>query len=212
MFNTKYGLERAVLFGRKTHTRRIANIQPPYVNSEIAFPIFDFDFDESPLWLAYCWKNKDNPKEYTEWIKPKYKEGEVVAVAQSYRSIGIAPNTIVGKDINGNPIIAIQSKGWNNKMFVKTELMTHHIQITSVIVQRLQNISDEDCLAEGIIKRWHAPSGAYHYYLPNFIVKTVDDVYLTPKEAYAALIDKIGKKGDWNANPYVWAYEFELLD
>ena len=33
----------------------------------------------------------------------------------------------------------------------------------------------------------------------------------TPQEAYAALIDKINGKGTWESNPYVWAYDFELV-
>lgn len=37
-------------------------------------------------------------------------------------------------------------------------------------------------------------------------------VYLTPREAFAALIDSISGKGTFNSNPYVFAYEFELVD
>lgn len=33
----------------------------------------------------------------------------------------------------------------------------------------------------------------------------------TPREAFAALIDKVSGKGTWESNPYVWAYEFELM-
>ena len=33
----------------------------------------------------------------------------------------------------------------------------------------------------------------------------------TPREAYAALIDKISGKGTWASNPYVFVYEFELV-
>ena len=76
MFNDKYGLTQAVLEGRKTQTRRIATIQPPYKNSEIAFPtsfLLSDEPEKHPLWLAYCWVNKDNDKEYTDWIKPKFK-------------------------------------------------------------------------------------------------------------------------------------------
>ena len=42
----------------------------------------------------------------------------------------------------------------------------------------------------------------------------VDDVeyklFPTPQEAYAALIDKLGGKGTWDKNEWVWAIEFEL--
>lgn len=32
-----------------------------------------------------------------------------------------------------------------------------------------------------------------------------------PKEAFAALIDKVSSKGTWESNPYVFVYEFELV-
>lgn len=36
--------------------------------------------------------------------------------------------------------------GWDNKMFVRAEHMPHRIRITDIRVERLQDISDEDCL------------------------------------------------------------------
>ena len=36
-------------------------------------------------------------------------------------------------------------------------------------------------------------------------------VYHTPREAYAVLIDKVSGKGTWDKNPWVWAYDFELV-
>lgn len=94
-------------------------------------------------------------------------------------------------------------------MFVKSELMPHQIKITNVRIERLQDISDEDCLAEGI-QIGQCGSADTHfmdvYYIPNDI-----QPYCLPKDAYAALIDKIGKKGDWERNPYVFVYDFELI-
>lgn len=39
-----------------------------------------------------------------------------------------------------------------------------------------------------------------------------DDGFDTPREAFAALIDKVSGKGTWESNPYVFVYEFELID
>ena len=89
-------------------------------------------------------------------------------------------------------------------MFTKAELMPHHIQITNVRVERLQDISDEDCLAEGITN----DCGVFKYTVDNALTKT----FMTAKEAYASLIDKVGKKGTWESNPWVFVYYFELVD
>lgn len=220
MFKDRYSLTKAVLEGRKTQTRRIPDIQPPYKNSEIAFPIFEDDGIDSPLWMAYCWVNKDNPNEHTEWIKPQYREDEKVAIAQSYKDCG-------GLMEDGTPrwdfitkVVGAKNRGWSNKMFVKPELMPNRIRITRLRLQRLQDISDEDCLAEGI-EQLPCGGGFKHYafYDNSMKVKIKEEGlhyggyrdFDTPREAYAALIDKINGKGTWESNPYVFVYEFELV-
>lgn len=129
-----------------------------------------------------------------------YKVGDIVAIAQSYKTIY---SEIEDKDA------AEQFKkeyantaGWNNKMFVKAELMVHHIKITDVKIERLQDISEEDALREGI------KEFCFDYFLPNDYSKP----FLMPRDAFAFLIDKVGKKGDWEKNPLVAAYTFELVD
>lgn len=76
-----------------------------------------------------------------------YKVGEVVAIAQRYKEV--YPNAdfeMVGDDF------MTESAGWSNKMFVRADLMPRHIEITDVKVERLQDISDDDALKEGVFK------------------------------------------------------------
>lgn len=213
MFTDKYGLTKAVLDRIKTQTRRIPDIQPPYENSEICFPTCLIEEDEPekhPLWMAYCWQNKNNPEEFTPWIKPRYREGETVAVAQSYKDAGInfiqcdlrpKHNHIWGHTPN--------MKGWTNKMYVQPEVMPHQIRITKVRMQRLQDISEEDCLKEGINKI--VPKDG----IPRYRVmdKNGERMYSTDdyKDAYRFLINGTSCKGTWEKNPYVWVYDFELI-
>lgn len=202
MFNDKYDLTQAVLEGRKTQTRRIATIQPPYKNSEIAFPtsfLLSDEPEKHPLWLAYCWVNKDNDKEYTDWIKPKYQEMEIVAIAQSYKYMSYGALWDDCLEFEG--VEPTKLAGWNNKMFVRADYMLHRIRINKVRIQRLQDISDVDCMAEGI----------NYYEQEGFSWCSTGELFDTPREAYAALIDKISGKGTWESNPYVWVYEFELV-
>ena len=100
--------------------------------------------------------------------------------------------------------------GWCNKMFVKAEYMPHSISITATKLERLQDISDEDCLREGIHEGEFMNTWDKYYFdewgdVPNHIT------FKTPREAFAALIDRISGKGTWQRNPWVYAYEFELL-
>lgn len=96
-------------------------------------------------------------------------------------------------------------KGWTNKMFVKAELMHHHIRITNVRAEMLQDISDEDCLREGILPITDMHDITNYYFGES-------DEYYTPREAFAALIDKVGGRGTWESNPFVFVYSFELVD
>lgn len=49
-----------------------------------------------------------------------------------------------------NPNLFPNGAGWTNKMYVKPELMPHRIRITAVSVEWLRDISDIDCMSEGI--------------------------------------------------------------
>ena len=131
-------------------------------------------------------------------LDAKYKVGEIVAVAQRYSDLGIEP-------------FPFCEAGWRNKMFVKADHMPYRIQITNICIEHLQDISDEDCLAEGVMKiKSNKISKAFgisnSYEIPGQF-----QIFNSPREAYAALIDKVSGKGTWDSNPLVWVYEFELI-
>jgi hypothetical protein len=215
MFNDKLGLTQAVLEGRKTMTRRICKYDRPDESWDIVFPVFgskDYDNEGnlvSPLFGAFGWKNKDG--DFTGWNNPLYKFGEVVAIAQSYRDSGYSPDSLDRhpKDLSVRGLMK-NSAGWNNKMFVKSYACKHHIKITNVKIERLQDISDEDCLKEGIIHAYTDNNGIKRYHTPH-----TKRGYLSTdvaQQAFAFLIDKVSGKGTWESNPFVFAYEFVLFD
>ncbi len=213
MFNDEYGLETAVLQGQKIVTRRICSIQPPYENYGIAFPVFAGNGEKSPLYGAFCWTNKDNPEEFTKWCIPKYKEGDIVVIAQCYKALGYDPESL-DRDPGDLGIRGFMkdSAGWNNKMFVRTDACKHKIRIKKIGIERLQKISDEDCLKEGIYKLCSTNgNGGIAYSFVGSSSKKHIGLYASPREAFAALIDKISGKGTWDKNPWVWRYEFELV-
>lgn len=214
MFNDKYGLTKAVLDGIKTQTRRLftLTLHEGNLHNELQEVYPDEVFLYEGTWL---FKYKGKVHEIPKRNCPMFKIGEVVAVAQSYKDAGYLPSQIIYRsipEINGYiKEKACNQKGWNNKMFVGPNLMPHQIRITNVRVERLQYISDEDCLAEGIIKGKVGSEDTHFmdsYYIPN---KPLEPI-CTPREAYAKLIDKVSGKGTWNKNPYVWVYDFELTE
>lgn len=138
-------------------------------------------------------------------IRPRYKVGEIVAVAQSYYKAGIDPGMILGDGSDG---FIFNEKGWKNKMYVRPDLMPHLIKITGVRAEKLQDISDDDCLAEGI----QFDGKAQSFYC-GFNTSTGSKIWLgrNPRESFAALIDLTSGKGTWQSNPFVFVYEYKLI-
>ena len=156
MFNDKYSLTQAVLDGRKTMTRRIIKCPRTFKGEWVAgFNIHRRHSDKKIVGWP-CMYDADEREFDMGEILSKYKVGEVLAIAQSYESLGMNPEIA----LNDRDGIGFYTKtkfapGWKNKMFVRADLMPHHIRITNIKIERLQDISDEDCLAEGVVKVTH---------------------------------------------------------
>lgn len=192
LFSDRYGLTQAVIERRKTMTRRIV----PWNLTE---QWMEFVSDAPSVGGVYV---HESEKDFYEREAPSYEVGEVVAVAQNYANAfsSIRDIPVYGAD---------RTPGWRNKMFVRADLMPHQIRITGIKCERLQDISNEECLREGI--RQFTPN--FPKNLPihptHFVVG--DILKDTPREAFAALIDKVSGRGTWASNPWVVAYEFELV-
>ena len=199
MFNDRYGLTQAVLDGRKTMTRRLINL----CENDLHF----MKISDRGEYL-FCSKTA------LDGAFPRYKVGEILAVAQSYHALNksgyIAPEWLEHT--------CESSAGYKNKMFVRADLMPHRIRITNIKVERLQDISHEDCLKEGLsIATVNNGQGNFGYHTEYNLVY-YDDFGRTKiiggrdiREAFADLIDKVCGIGTWDSNPYVFVYEFELL-
>lgn len=178
-------LTQAVLAGRKTMTRRAVNGLPEHF-------VVGGRSISTGKWGVQL---EDGTR---QWLRPPYEVGDVVAIQQAYKDI---PAIVVNSSYDCRELR--KSAGWTNKMFVKAELMPHHIRITDVRVEQLQDISNEDCMREGVIKD-DEPYSRYFF--------SLDSWYNTPRAAFADLIDKVCGRGTWESNPLVWVYSFELVD
>ena len=191
MFNDKYGLTDLVLSGQKMQTRRIIKLQDERLGYLRGWNL-DYEFaefgraGEEPLRLY-----------------PKYYVGEVVAVAQSYYNAKVVGDTTVDYPL----IFDDGDAGYYNKMFVKAKLMPHAIKITKIRVERLRDISDEDCMKEGVLKGEFRNTWDKYYLYYGEGIKT----FKAPRYAFATLINKISGKGTCDSNPWVWVYDFELV-
>lgn len=200
MFSDKYGLTQAILEGRKTQTRRIITYPKTFKGKDVC-GLYVYRWKADGVITEICMYDRDEISIDEGQILPKYKIGEIIAIAQSYNSF---------YNDECNPNLFPNGAGWTNKMYVKPELMPHQIRITNVRAERLQDISDEDCLKEGIIKG-KVGSEDTHFMDAYYIPTLKKDPFCTPQGAYSYLIDKISGKGTWENNPYVFVYDFELV-
>lgn len=220
LFNDKYCLTQAVLEGRKTTTRRIVTDKklhywkcscPDMVIVRVP-ESQKLKTDDDNTYFGI--KDKMPSEYYCDTITSPYKVGEVVSIAQSYMDVDLfhrkGKNAAYLEYLDSILPELKLSPGWGNKMFTKAALMPHHIKITGIKIERLQNISDEDCLKEGIYKG--QCGSADTHFMDAYYYKGDIQPYCTPREAFAALIDKVSGKGTWESNPYVFVYEFELVD
>lgn len=177
-------LTKAILRGDKTMTRRIVP-EGTIRMAKMEVEVIGGELSERIKEHAYyCYMDK-------------------VAIAQRYKD-AINPldwvNTLIYKD----------EKGWENKMFVRADMMPHQIEITDIKLERLQDISDGDCLREGIFAR-HDVIDTQMRDVIRYQYPDTPHLFKTPKEAFAHLIDKVSKKGTWASNPFVFAYSFKLI-
>lgn len=147
---------------------------------------------------AEKWERFKHGDKTSDWDYP-YQIIEKIAIAQRYRDVFNDPYHI---SLYG------RTAGWNNKMFVNAAEMPHHIEMLNYHVEHLQDISDEDCMKEGVLS---SDKYAMPYGIPDKD-GSVSFYYSAPREAFATLIDKVSGKATWDSNPLVWVYEFKLID
>jgi len=188
---------------RLWQTRRIMAHQP-YVNTR--YVKYNADLE---LW----WFSRIEYDQSASGIKPRYKIGEVVYIKEPY-SLNFKGQILLKSEhetlikIMELPPVNIK---WNNSMFMPEKYARTFVKIMDVVPQRLQDITEEDAIVEGIERHtdrgnnifWFEIAGDYHG----------DTQSVTAREAFAKLWDSINhKRGDWESNPWVFGYTVQVLE
>ena len=184
IFNTE--MVRAILDGRKTVTRRVVKCSHRDAagfnivkngNGEIV-GVMDYDDDE---------------RSYEDYTIPPYRPGDILYVRETWARVkfGVGDWHYEYRADCDNP--SKWSNGsiaeWHPSIHMPKEAARIFLRVTGVRVERLQDITDEDIVAEGL------PIGCYFDDLWDKTVKPADR----------------GRYG-WKANPLVWVIEFERCE
>lgn len=202
---------QALLEGRKTQTRRVVKtadiIFAPdkftYIgntneNQDIPHPA---EGSNSKIW--YQWRLKNNNS--ASWIDtcPYGQPGDILWVRESfnYGNIGNGMQPFYRAD-NERP--HGYSTPWKPSIHMPKSACRLFLKVKSVRVERLQDISEEDAISEGI-----KPTGYFDFY-ENYLSEGYTD--LVPYESFKSLWQSINSPASWEANPWVWVVEFERVE
>jgi hypothetical protein len=187
---------KALLDWRKTQTRRILKPQP-FIDASGNFcsPRQQQDGHD-------CWGQGTDSKPYLrDYIKRRvrFAVGDLLWVRESWAPIPDALSECTGPDdlyFAASVDEAMwATTTWRPSIHLPRWASRLTLEVTEVRVQRLQGISRDDVLAEGITERDGAP---------------LADVHCGWHEPYAALWERINGKGSWHANPWIVAVTFKV--
>jgi hypothetical protein len=100
------------------------------------------------------------------------------------------------------------SDKWKPSLFMPKEAARIWLEITGVKVERVQDICEEDALAEGINEIYNE-AGEYSY---SALSKEYHHSnWLAPEYAFQELWQKINGIESWNENPFVWCISFKQI-
>ncbi len=217
---------RATLSGQKTVTRRAIKVQP-HIDASGNFCVGSSNYGQDicgkpvtkhfindccpygkpgdRLWVRETWgvisHTWDEHGNMVDWVPDRpatpirelpfgrgYYSGHAIYAADG-------PNEWAGDDDGGGE----PRSAWHPSIHMPKAVSRILLEVTDVRVERLQDITEEQALAEGVNKH---SDGGYH-------VEGGKHYSDSPIESFAGLWSSVG--GDWDANPWVWCVSFKRV-
>ena len=194
---------RAILDGTKTQTRRVVKYAAPDLIDADGWPLRDCSIEGAGEVRAGCpygmlgdrlWVREAHAailhQFHGTWIETDYR----ATYKHGYRlgdSMGI-------------------KKRWRPSIHMPRHASRIDLEVTDVRVERLQDISEADALAEGVFSKiGSSPIG------DEVATATGGElIYAFPtqaREEYRRLWELINGAGSWSSNPWVWVTEFKRI-
>lgn len=189
---------RAIIEGRKTVTRRAIKHQP---DVPVTDAIPRRDYPHGPATVEWYWRPQHGhlngvPSHGWDFKCPYGQPGDRLWVRETFAVYGDNKMHCIHYRADRPHHVGQKGMGYKPSIHMPRWACRILLEISEVRVERLQDISYEQAMAEGIT---HAGDGFFH-------VADSRHLSLDPRESFAGLWDSTG--GDWNANPWVWVVEF----
>lgn len=187
---------QAILAGNKTQTRRIIpeNIVDEYYSyDDWCTSVMPKDINCSRMFEKEFFMNKC-----------KYSVGDILWVRETFIPT-LAYGTVYSYIYKATNDLDCFRGRWKPSIFMPKEACRIFLKLTNIRVERLNDISENDSLMEGI-QAFTKHNGLFKHGLDGWEWQSMPKY---AKEAYKMLWEKINGKGSWDLNPYVWVYDFE---
>lgn len=206
---------RAILDGRKSQTRRIVKPQPvPHDFGEGGIKDAFVQPQTSPGFVAVG-ATVIKPGD-TAYVKLPYGQpGDRLWVKETWQEIPDGGGTIVYRATDPDWESTDEWK-WRPSIFMKREYSRITLEITGVRVERLNEISEQDTMAEGLyrhtMKASNGESFHYSHLTPRELFEHSDvPCGTTARIGYKILWESINGPDSWSLNPYVWVISFRRI-
>ena len=200
LFNTE--MVRAILDGRKTCTRRVVKPQP---DEKHTFPLgFVTDSTEKKE-VGYFGFGINEYGGSIQYVKPPYQPEDILYVRETWhrytKQVGKGEGCHLEERYGYKASIANSEDAeepWKPSIHMPKEAARIWLKVANVRVERLQEISGEDLIREGI-----------DLFQSNYVRVAFDE--------FENIWNSTIKKSDldrygWDANPWVWVIEFERCE
>ncbi len=212
IFSTE--MVRAILDGRKTQTRRVIKPQPESMKDG-KLPKCPYQPGDI-LWVRETWYYEEHMHELTA--------GDPDLPSGRYKHRYICKAS--------DPDYPVGNKGWRPSIHMPREAARLFLLVKAVRVERLQDITEQDAIAEGALytdfgthvptwkasldggKTYHPARPQQHNGWHMSPVNSPDQCYFTATSAFAGYWNRLNaKRGhSWDTSPWVWVIEFSRTE
>jgi len=156
-------------------------------------------WDENTGWIRVTFKDGTSGRKF-ELDDPDMFERLWISISDEFDRKGMEPVDIIGDEEYGvYSLEQVAKLSWRPSIHMPKAAARIWLEVESVGVERLQEISEKDAIAEGYYAK---PS-------KEQLIK-VGGYYATTKAWYCKLWESINGPGSWGANPWVWVVKFKV--
>lgn len=191
---------RAILDGRKTQTRRVVKVplEEAQVRTACSYSALIRNCPHGQpgdrLWVRETWKTRREWDKISPGLLPCSEEDAFSDMELRERNITYAVKDTAAIKLRGRLRPSIFMPRWASRIT---------LELNDVRVERLQEISGQDAIAEGIQPYTDGGITTFKDYLTDEMGRRA------ARQSYETLWESINGRGSWAVNPFVWVLGFK---